>query len=118
MGMDFLALIARRPGRDLRKDLEALEVAAPHGVQDLATLLRSMIGEPRFAEARPHSAGRAAVRAADGKWGFVDLEGRLVIECTFDAVSDFCPDGVARVELRRRVGYIDLLGAYLWRPVD
>ena len=43
--------------------------------------------------------GRAPVKDTDGKWGFIDSRGRLVIDCRYDAVSDFW-HGYATVTVR------------------
>ena len=51
----------------------------------------------------------------NGKWGFVDKNGKLVIPIQFNSVSPFV-DGVARVSLGNEVGYIDTQGNYVVNP--
>jgi hypothetical protein len=46
----------------------------------------------------------------DGKWGFIDRTGALVIPATYDAVEDFS-EGLAAVRSQDKFGYIDIHGA-------
>ena len=52
----------------------------------------------------------------DGKWGFMDEKGNVVIDCQYDSVSNFT-DGLARVQKNERYGYIDLDGDVVIEPV-
>src|SRR5574339_250044 len=52
----------------------------------------------------------------NGKFGYIDGSGKLVIRPQFDEAGCF-RDGRARVVLNRRVGYIDLNGKVIgWLP--
>jgi hypothetical protein len=49
------------------------------------------------------------------KFGFIDKTGKVVIPYTWEEVEDFA-DGVARVQIDGKFGYIDRPGKYLWEP--
>lgn len=56
------------------------------------------------------------VRAkSGGKWGFIDKNGKFVINPQFDSVSNFV-DGLACVVANELYGYIDTTGAYVINP--
>ncbi len=55
----------------------------------------------RWDELKCYSEGLAAIRAGD-RWGFVDVEGKAVVEPAFAAVSDFS-EGLAGFEVGRTV---------------
>lgn len=55
------------------------------------------------------SEGLAAVRV-DGKWGYADRTGKLVIPAQFTWANDFS-EGLARVSLDKKVGFINKTGA-------
>lgn len=50
-----------------------------------------------------------AIKCSDGKWGFKDINGSVVITCKYDYVGSFS-EGLARVKLNNKWGYIDLTG--------
>lgn len=52
---------------------------------------------------------------ANGQWGYIDLEGRYVINPQFDAANPFI-DGLARVVSNGKVGYISTKGDYVVQP--
>ncbi|MBC7552418.1 MAG: WG repeat-containing protein [Taibaiella sp.] len=59
------------------------------------------------------SEGMAAV-CIDGKWGYINTEGTLVVPCIYDDyIDDFC-DGLVLVELKDDFGYIDKNGVQYW----
>jgi hypothetical protein len=61
---------------------------------------------PRFVMAGAFREGRAAVRDSyDGKYGYVDPKGTLVIPHKYDTASDFV-NGVARVGFATKLGMI------------
>ena len=58
------------------------------------------------------SEGFTAVKK-DGKWGFIDREGKVVSECQWDEADDFSKEGLAKVEKDNNYGYIDKQGKVL-----
>ncbi|MEK6265970.1 MAG: WG repeat-containing protein [Clostridium sp.] len=44
----------------------------------------------------------------------MDSTGKIVIDAVFEEAYEFT-DGIARVEIGKRIGYIDKLGEYLWK---
>ncbi len=50
--------------------------------------------------------GLAPVADKDGKWGYIDKKGKLVIDCQYDSASSFS-DGLARVKKDGKIGYIN-----------
>ena len=54
------------------------------------------------------SQGLAAVQR-DGKWGYIDTKGRLVIDYQFDSAEKFS-EGLAFVVQNKKRGYIDSSG--------
>jgi hypothetical protein len=51
----------------------------------------------------------------DGKWGYIDTGGHLVIPTQFDSANPFV-EGLARVNLGSQVGFIDKKGQYAINP--
>ncbi len=49
------------------------------------------------------------------RWGFINKKGEIVIEARFNYAYDFS-DGLAKVKVGDRWGYIDTLGKYIWEP--
>ncbi|EFV4699761.1 WG repeat-containing protein, partial [Campylobacter coli] len=49
------------------------------------------------------------------KYGFMDKNGKIVIEPKFDSIWDFSEE-LARVELNRRWGFIDRSGKFVIKP--
>lgn len=69
---------------------------------------------PQFDFARDFMEGLAAV-SNDGKWGYINERGTLVISPRYDQVGDFV-EGLAVVLLGRRWGYIDRSGRIAIAP--
>jgi hypothetical protein len=62
-----------------------------------------------FEDAGVFSEGHAAVKA-DGRWGYIDKTGRVVIKPQFESAEPFS-DGLAAVSVGvNRVGYVDTAG--------
>jgi hypothetical protein len=63
------------------------------------------------------SDGLAAVKL-NGKWGYIDKDGKTVISPQFDQAVPF-QNGLAQVVVRSsppKFGYIDRTGKYIWEP--
>ena len=52
-----------------------------------------------------------------GRWGFVDKNGKYVINPQFDEAASF-NEGLARVKVSRKIGYVDENGRYIWNPTN
>jgi hypothetical protein len=64
---------------------------------------------PRFDAATPFDFGIAEVRIGDektGKWGYIDHTGKFLANPQFDEAHAFTDDGLARVEIAGKWGYI------------
>jgi hypothetical protein len=68
----------------------------------------------QFEEAEDFSEGVAAVKV-NGKWGYSDKSGKMVIAPTFETASTFS-EGLARVEIATAWGYINNRGKFVVRP--
>lgn len=64
--------------------------------------------QPRFSAAGPFCEGVAAV-AINGKYGYIDRQGKSVIPFKFDSVQNFS-EGLAAVCMNGKYGYIDNAG--------
>ena len=53
----------------------------------------------------------------NGKWGFIDKTGKIVINQKFDKVSGFS-EGLCGVKIGNKWGYIDKTGKYVWNPTS
>ncbi len=71
------------------------------------------IGYAAYEHMLPAADGRVAV-FADGYWGFVDLDGELVVPMQFYSVNSF-KEGLAAVCYENYWGYIDVSGEYVIR---
>lgn len=73
---------------------------------------------PAFEEAWLFNEGLAGVKV-NGKWGFIDRNGKLVIPAKFDAADSFC-GGLAVVAVNKgdklKFGFIDKTGKYTVQP--
>lgn len=72
------------------------------------------IKEIRYEQIRPYSDGLSAFKQND-KWGFIDVNGKVVISPVYDDCQDFS-NGVAAVKMNGQWGYIDASGKVLIRP--
>jgi hypothetical protein len=76
------------------------------------------LAAPDFEEAWLFNEGLAGVRI-NGKWGFIDRRGKLVIPAKFDAADSFC-GGLAVVAVKKgdklKFGFIDKTGKYTVQP--
>ncbi len=51
------------------------------------------------------------------KWGYINKMGKLVIKTQFDNVEPFF-NGLARVEVNGKHGYINKKGDHVWEPTS
>src|SRR5262245_53535319 len=52
----------------------------------------------------------------NGKWGYIDNAGNIVIKSQFDGADDFA-EGLAAIRVRGKSGYIDKTGKIIIRPM-
>lgn len=77
-----------------------------------------LVGQPviqALLEGYSFSEGLAAVRTEEGTWGFIDREGRWVIEPVFFGAGQFS-EGLAPIRKGLRWGYVDRDGAVVIQP--
>ncbi|MFK0254920.1 WG repeat-containing protein [Streptomyces sp. NPDC090445] len=60
--------------------------------------------------------GLGAVRQADGRCGYVDREGSLVIAARFDGTRPFTPEGTAPALVGEEWGIVDTAGEWIVEP--
>lgn len=98
---DGFAIVSRDDGKPFYIDITGRKLAAPV-----------------FEEAWLFTDGLAGVKI-NGKWGFIDRRGKLVIPAKFDSADGFCR-GRAVVGMRIgetiKFGFIDKAGRYTLRP--
>ena len=91
-----------------------------------------MVINPEYGKAEPFSEGLAAV-ALNGKWGYIDKNGRFVIKPRFSEAQTFS-EGLAFVKVggsdanavrdvsgfdaEGKWGYIDKAGSYIWQRTN
>jgi hypothetical protein len=63
-----------------------------------------------------YSEGLASFMNKDGRWGYVDRQGRVVVPAQFYLASDFS-EGLACVQTEKGYGYIDKAGVFIIKPV-
>lgn len=69
-----------------------------------------------FENARPFGSSELTAVCMDGKWGFVDTKGEMVLSCRYEDAGPF-QMGVAPVKQSGKWGYIDPEGNFLIDPV-
>lgn len=73
------------------------------------------IGELAFDQAKAFTKEGYAAVCMDGKWGFVDEDGELVLPCQYDDAQSF-QNGFAAVCMDGKWGYIDEQGTVVIQP--
>lgn len=76
---------------------------------------KTMPGGP-FHNAQPFNEGLAAISNDDGKWGYIDESGKLVIPHKYDYARNFC-QGYTAVSTQGYWGFIDKTGKEITGPV-
>lgn len=73
------------------------------------------ISEPLYTMIYSFGEGLAAAQTADGKWGFLNPAGTLVIPASFDSGGRF-QEGLVAMEKDGKFGYLDKTGAWAIEP--
>lgn len=68
--------------------------------------------ETRFSGAKGIEGGLFAVQNADGKWGFADENGQIIVECKYDDAYSFS-NRLAAVKYAGKWGYINRYGTLI-----
>lgn len=58
----------------------------------------------------------AAARADDGRWGYIDAEGRWRVPPTLESARNYSEDGMARFQQGGRWGFVNLAGEVVIAP--
>lgn len=74
------------------------------------------VGDLEFENARAYTDKGDAAVCIDGKWGFVNADGEITVECTYEDAESF-QNGYAAVCLEGKWGYIDKDGNVVIDPV-
>ena len=72
------------------------------------------IREIRYEQIRPYNDGLSAFMQ-NGKWGFINEDGKVTIEPMYDDCKDFS-NGVAAVKVENKWGYINASGQMIIKP--
>lgn len=80
---------------------------------ELLPLSERMYIDPYPADGLFFPEGKHPVRNDEGKWGYIDPSGQIVIECKWDQVFPFS-NGLARVYLDDKMALIDHFGMVVW----
>jgi hypothetical protein len=67
---------------------------------------------PKYQDVRSYSEGVAAVKAPNGRWGFINNNQQWVIQPRFEEAKDF-QSGKAAVKLNGKWGFINKRGDWL-----
>lgn len=69
----------------------------------------TVVVEPKYEGAYNFYEGLAGAKL-NGKWGFIDEKGNVVVDFKYDYIDSFTEDGLARVEIDDNVGDINTKG--------
>lgn len=105
----WLASIPLTPGHEAR----ALVIVHPGRAVAPAEGLSEVL---RFHPAAGGNGWISAARAADGRWGYIDGEGRWRVAPTLQEARSFSEDGLARFCDGGRWGFVDLTGTVVLPP--
>lgn len=73
------------------------------------------VGDGIYEDARPFETDALAAVKKNGKWGFVNTSGELVIDCQYDDARSFT-QGVAAVKKKDKWGYINASNEMIIKP--
>lgn len=71
--------------------------------------------QPQYAKVDYFFEGKCAVQNREGKWGYIDKSGKLIIDYKFDVALEF-ENGKAVVYIEDKAGVINSKGEYLIKP--
>ncbi|MDE6809372.1 MAG: WG repeat-containing protein [Muribaculaceae bacterium] len=71
------------------------------------------IAEPRFIQIFYHFDGLDRVQFENGKWGWINENGKWIIDPIFDEAEPFTTDGTAKVKIDGKSRIINLHGKYV-----
>jgi hypothetical protein len=116
---------SKRLGKPFSDGLAAVRVESKWGYIDKTG---KFVIEPQFVGAGPFSEGLAAVSSSDFlsvaraldteatvSSGFINKQGKTVFSLPFDTATPFV-NGISRVRVDIKSGYIDRTGKYIWQP--
>lgn len=86
-----------------------------NGAYHLVDRKGKQIGEQTFENAKPFSESGYAAVCQNGKWGYADARGELVIACQYEDAESF-ENGFAAVCTDKSWGYIDETGNQVIKP--
>jgi hypothetical protein len=111
-GLAFVLIRGRMGAIDKTGRVVIRPQFAPH--KNRSTPYWAVIDYYQTAKPWSFSEGLAAVNKL-GKWGYVDKTGKLVIPPLFRVAHNF-HGGLALVMVGDRIGYINKMGRYVWKP--
>lgn len=89
------------------------------GLWGFVDLAGQVVVAPRFADARPFRGGLCAVKVGDKAWRIIDRAGHFIGEATFNDLSAFGTNGLARAVpsgTKRLQGFVDKEGRWVVEP--
>ena len=109
-----LALAQKREGEKFGYiNLKGEWILEPIQDIDYSYPLQSSFQLQDLPKSRNFYSDRALFRSSNGKYGYIDKTGKIIIEPTFDLAFPFEGE-LAKFENSSRVGYIDLDGDVVW----
>lgn len=88
-----------------------------NGVYNLYNSEGGVVGSDSYQDAHMfNSGGKYAAVKLDGKWGFIDTTGTIVIEPQYEDARSFA-NGAAAVKIKGKWGYIDESGKVVIEPI-
>jgi hypothetical protein len=76
----------------------------------------AVVLQPLYEVMLPHGLGEGRIPVRhEGKWGCIDVSGRLAIRAVYDSPVIF-REGLARIERDRQFGYVDIDGSVIIPP--
>ncbi len=70
---------------------------------------KEVLSNLKYEEVKGFHHGFAAVKQ-EGKWGFINREGKAICDFDFDEVANFSNDGLAAVRIQKKIAFINTKG--------